>query len=510
MPGAPRLAVAAVLLLALVPLLVSPVLPFIDFYNHVARFEVLAHPAADAVRLANYAPDWDVLPNMGLDLIGVALLKLLPPGLLPHLLTLLIMAVILVGVRALNRALAGGPSPLATLLAVPLLYSWILNWGFANFLLGLGLALAAAAWWVERRGQAWRLPVAMLLAVVIFLCHGLAFGLYGLLIASLELGHWWQQPGRDGRALARAWGLCLAQAVVPVLLFLQSPTIQAEQGVSNAYSSVRRLVDNGQLLERLERLVIHRAETIVRVAEGPSLLPDILWTAAMVAILGWMLVRRRIRLVRTAWPALAVGLALLLFTPPALFGSGYIDDRIPLFLALVAVAAVRPTRPAPAMTLVLAGLVAVRLIAIALAWHDTANDLADFDRVASLVPPRQVMDGYAPTAMPHADVARRCEMYQPLLLLRHGQVVPLFAARTAQPLLLTGRLAHAQAVVATAPTWPSAAYIAALGRAGYDYVLLCRTRRNEVLPATPYPVVAESGRFRLLRLRPAPLAAPPN
>ena len=39
------------------------------------------------------------------------------------------------------------------------------------------------------------------------------------------------------------------------------------------------------------------------------------------------------------WPPLAIGVVLVIFTPPALFGVGYIADRMPLFAALVFVAA---------------------------------------------------------------------------------------------------------------------------------------------------------------------------
>ena len=47
---------------------------------------------------------------------------------------------------------------------VPLLYSYIFIWGFANFLLGLGLTFWAAGWW---RRLLIGLPVAYLLAMVI-------------------------------------------------------------------------------------------------------------------------------------------------------------------------------------------------------------------------------------------------------------------------------------------------------------------------------------------------------
>jgi hypothetical protein len=146
---------AAILALALglLPLIVTPVLPLIDFYNHVARFQVLATLANNPLFAANYAAAWAILPNVGLDVIAVAALQIVPLALLPHLLTVLILAVLFAGILALNRTITGQVRWPALLLALPLLYSWIFNWGFANFLLGLGSALLAAAWWLNQRDR---------------------------------------------------------------------------------------------------------------------------------------------------------------------------------------------------------------------------------------------------------------------------------------------------------------------------------------------------------------------
>ena len=51
--------------LALVPLLATPVLPLIDFYNHLARFYVLAHVGSDPLLAANYRAHWSLVPISG-------------------------------------------------------------------------------------------------------------------------------------------------------------------------------------------------------------------------------------------------------------------------------------------------------------------------------------------------------------------------------------------------------------------------------------------------------------
>ncbi|MBC7507059.1 MAG: hypothetical protein H7267_15285 [Sandarakinorhabdus sp.] len=122
-------------------------------------------------------------------MIITALMKLVPPRLIAHITVILIFAVQYGGILYSNRILTGRTSVVTALLAVPLLYSFILNWGFANFLLGLGLLFWGAGWWLQERHRlAVALPVAIALATLIFLVHGLAFALYGILLGSLEIG----------------------------------------------------------------------------------------------------------------------------------------------------------------------------------------------------------------------------------------------------------------------------------------------------------------------------------
>ena len=498
------------LVLALVPLFLTPVLPLIDFYNHVARFQVLATLAGNPLFAANYAAAWAVLPNIGLDLIAVAALQIVPLALLPHLVATLILAVQFAGLLALNRAITGQVRWPVLLLALPLLYSWIFNWGFAGFLLGLGLGLLGGAWWLtQRQRPLLRLVVALLVALAIFFCHALSFGLYGILIASLECGHWWRQRPRRWPALLSGLGQCAAQALVPAMLFLQSRTAGAANGITNADESLARLRAQGLLVDRLWQLAQQRLETIMRVAEGPSYPADALWLALLAGLLLLAFQQRALRLAPIVIvPALA-GIILLLVMPPALFGSGYVSDRIPLFLALVLVAGIMPgPGRLPFLLPGLAVLAAARLLMVLLAWQGTAADLADFDRVAQALPPGQVVAGLPVRATPHEDVPNRCEMYPPLLLLRHGHATPLFAIRTAQPLELRGLLGAARQDLMERPAGPQTPatmgkVIAAYARAGYPYLLLCQVAADRPLPATDYPVVAAAGRFRLLRLAPA-------
>jgi hypothetical protein len=383
--------------------------------------------------------------------------------------------------------------------------------------MGLGLVFVAAAWWESRRSQpVLRVTVGALLTLLVFFSHGVAFALYGILAAALDFAHWRQsdtrphgQPRRIA-GLARAWGLCLVQAIVPVALFLSSRTAQAPEGVTNAVQSFARLRAQGLLLDRLQELAFYRLETMMRVAEGATHVTDLLWMAAMVIALGLLWARGGFTLSARVVPAVLAAGLLVVICPPAMFGNGYVADRMPLFLALLLLGGlnIQPVITRSTGLLIVVGvLVLARLASIGLAWQPIATDLADFDAVAARLPAGKLVNGFGIGAVPHEDVARRCEMYPPLMGLRHRQIVPLFGRTIAQPLRLAGPLQAAQQQLESQPMTPEARahpeqMVQAMARAGYDYVLLCQVGDGQRFPTTRYAVVAEAGRFRLLRVAP--------
>ncbi|MGL4541706.1 MAG: hypothetical protein ACRCUI_04260, partial [Polymorphobacter sp.] len=301
-----RLLYVVIFALAILPLFSTPVLPFVDLYNHLARYYVLAHIDGDPLLAANYAAHWSLLPNIGLDVVATPLLRLLPVALAAHALVIAIFAIQYSGLLYFNKALTGRASPLVALLVVPLLYSFVLNWGFANFLVGLGLVFWAAGWWLNMRHRlAIALPVACVLAVVLFLTHGLAFALYGILVGGLEVGLFLQSRPRRISELLRRLAPLLVQAVLPVVLFRLATTSQSSEGLTSADESIARLADAGALSARLWDLLAYRLTTILRVSEGPGLVFDALTLLAMAGIVGILIARRRANIARTAWVAIA-------------------------------------------------------------------------------------------------------------------------------------------------------------------------------------------------------------
>src|SRR6185369_11860212 len=123
------------------------------------------------------------------------ILGILPPLLAAKVIAIFILAVLYSGVLYFHRALTGHASLLVAVLLLPLLYSYIFNWGFANFLLGLGLTFWGAGWWLSKRhNPRLAVPVACLWSILIYFSHGATFALYGILLASLGIGFYVTSP----------------------------------------------------------------------------------------------------------------------------------------------------------------------------------------------------------------------------------------------------------------------------------------------------------------------------
>lgn len=507
-----RVLAGGIFLLALVPLFFTPVLPFIDFYNHIARYFVLANIDHDALLQQNYRANWSILPNVGLDIIVTGLMKLLPEPAVPRTTIILIFAVQYSGILYFNRALTGRISVLTALLTVPLLYSFILNWGFANFLLGLGLTFWAAGWWLSQRHRlVVALPVACIFAAVMFFVHGLTFALYGILVGMLEIGMWLRAPQRKWSALAVTMVPLATQAIVPVLLFLAAKTSQSDDGLTNADEAVARLSHTGQLSARLWALLQHRLISIVRVAEGPSLAFDVVAMAVVAMLLVLLIGRRRVSVAPVAIPALLVFALLVVVMPPAMFGVGYVADRMPLVLAMLFTGSLdvrhRADRLETWIFAALAGLAVLRLGGIAMAWGTYGEDKRDFDAIAAALP-RGVLVENIVVGGDRLDYSRRrCTMFGPLLIAENGMVGRLFANETQQPLVMTGPLLAAINSQTRPPRGSQLTrgyfdtVVTATAHSAFPWLLICDADRlTSPVPATLHQV-AHKGRFTLYSLR---------
>lgn len=476
------LLVAGVLAMCLLPLAVTPVLPSIDFYAHAVRYYALANVGQDGWLAQNYATAWAPLPNLGLDLIGTGLMMVLPPMAAAHVVAAMVIMAPVAGAMALGAALQGRVTVLTAALAGIMGSNLILSWGFSNFLFGLGLALGATAMWIRLEGRPWwRLVVAVPSALLIMLVHGLVFAIWGIILGAIEL----QSARLRGplRVSDLFWRLVILLTLLPlpVLLFLQSQTAGAEDGVTAAFGNLAGYAEQGELWPRLEREVWDRLESFLRVADTSwpavdRLFGGLLWMAIAV-LLGTGMLRLHPRL-----KLAAIGLAVLVLAmPPNLFGVGHLDERVPLVLMLVLAAGLARSENAPAWPAhALAALFPLHLAIWLWSWSGYGARYDDYltalDRVGggTMATPQFVGGANA------RDASVFCKPLVFLMALRADAVVSTFANPTQQPLDIIGPLAAARSgisdVEAPSDLSPVDRLLHQAGRVGYDRAVVCGGR----------------------------------
>src|SRR6185437_12813726 len=200
-----------------------------------------------------------------------------------------------------------------------------------NCLFGIGIFLFAFAGWIASAAwrPAWRIHVFALIAALLFTLHLFAFGLYGLAVASWELGL--AATGRSARRDQVATLLLAALQFVPALL---------------------------------------------------------LWAAAALAA---GLLQGRLRIAPRMKPVLAALLIAAAAMPNWLGGSWGADFRLPAIFPFLAIAAIE-ARPSPRPLAAVAGVLAAALLALRLwgvvgLWQDSDRRIAEFRAADEVMTP---------------------------------------------------------------------------------------------------------------------------
>jgi uncharacterized membrane protein len=202
--------------------------PLVDYPNHLARMHILMLNGADATLNNFYQIDWQVLPNLAMDLIVPALGRVVGLELAGKVFLSATLLGMFTGTIALHYAVHRRWSTWP-LVAGFFVYNSFLLFGFLNYIFGVGAAFWLAALWLlhRERGVAWYFFPPM--ALGLFFSHLMSFGIYLAIIGAYELAQ------IDGRQSWRSVTLRAAQValqVVPAvtLLFLASPTGEGESG----------------------------------------------------------------------------------------------------------------------------------------------------------------------------------------------------------------------------------------------------------------------------------------
>jgi hypothetical protein len=216
-----RWAVAALALLAALPLLWPDVPPLVDLPGHMGRYRVQLEIGSSPHLQHWYSFEWGLIGNLGVDLLVMPLSKIFGLELAVKLIVLSIPPMTVAGFLWVAREVHGRVPPTA-LFAVPLAYNFPLSFGFVNFALSMAFAFLAFGLWLRlaRLGRLkLRAAIFIPISLLVWVTHAFGWGTLGVMAYSAELIRQYDKGrGLFGSAFRSAYH-CLALAP-PVLLIL--------------------------------------------------------------------------------------------------------------------------------------------------------------------------------------------------------------------------------------------------------------------------------------------------
>lgn len=338
----------ALVALAIAPIFWWPIPRGSDLVDHWARLTLYHQAPGDPVADL-YRVHFGLIPNMGVDLVYLALWPWVSALMAMKIATALAMALPALGAFAIHRALFDKPSP--TIWIVPFLsYNVATTVGLINFALGAGLALIAVAHALNRPQGLRARDVLVLNAfgAALFFCHLIALAMYFVLLAGV-LAVPLRAPPRE---LIRRALVALGAIAVPLALLALR-----EHSPSNYI--IKDLVGISFMLLPVETMT------------G--------WDGVFMFVLVGLLALAVIpgaRIAPRAWLALPA-YALLCFTVPRYSGAAtLIDTRLKVYLwyFAFAVTAIKTQdmreRMRPVIAAAVLVAIAFRIWALAPAWDE--------------------------------------------------------------------------------------------------------------------------------------------
>lgn len=362
---------------ALLPLVLVDLPALVDYPNHLARLHIVANVGTDEALAANYQVVWAAMPNLAMDIFSWPFLGLLPVETLGRLFILLTMVLLVTATLVLHRTLHGdiGLWPLAALLFV---YNHMLIMGFLNYLFAVALALLLFAGWIasERRPPWIRLVLFPAALIGLYFAHLFALGIYGICVAGYELARVWPDLRADWKAALRS-RLAVAWQFIPAAILVLA-TMPGGAGRSFYY---------GPLLQKIKALWSPTLTYLKPTDLG------VIFFVLVVLIAG--LATRKLVLARALRLPLAMLVLLAVVMPFQMEGAWghvwYADLRLPIVIALLLVAGLRPcnVEPKAMAAVVCVGLVlfGARIYDISVEWWRVDRDFAEFRAALSVVEP---------------------------------------------------------------------------------------------------------------------------
>ena len=327
--GAPwwerRWGVAALALLAALPLIWPTVPPLVDLPGHMGRFRVELEIAHSPVLQHFYSFHWALIGNLGLDLLIIPIAKIFGLELGTKLIVLAIPPMTVAGFLWVAREVHGRVPPTA-LFAIPFAYGHPFIFGFVNFALSMAFAFLAFALWLRlaRLGHIWlRAALFVPLSMALWVVHTYGWGALGVMAFSAELVRQYDSGKNVVRAgLASALQcLSLAPPILLMLIWRSGQHVGGETGDWFNWSA--------------------KYLWLISALRDRWYIFDFLSVAAMLLLLFEAIRSPRLSFSRNLAASALFLLLVYLMLPRIVFGSAYADMRLVPYLIAVAVIAIR-------------------------------------------------------------------------------------------------------------------------------------------------------------------------
>ena len=331
--------VIAAALIAAIPLLRPDIPPLVDLPGHMGRYRVQLSIDQYPWLSEWYNFQWQMIGNLGFDLLIVPLAPLFGLELAVKLLVIAIPVLTVTGLLWIAREVHGR-IPATALFALPLAYNFPFHFGFVNFSLSMALALNLFALWLRLarlNRLALRAAIFLPASCLLWLCHTFGWGFLTVLAFSAEmirqhdrLPHDYATFGQRARHWLAAWvraGLGCLPLAPPIIMIIAWRTSANASGQTGDWFNLRAKISWVTMVLR------DRWQAF-----------DIASTAVLYLILFKGVRDPNIEYSRNLVLSALFLLAVFLILPRIVFGSAYADMRLAPFVIAIALVGLRPKR----------------------------------------------------------------------------------------------------------------------------------------------------------------------
>ncbi|MET3761613.1 hypothetical protein [Sphingomonas sp. UYEF23] len=325
--------VAVMALIAIIPLLRPEIPPLVDLPGHMGRYRVQLSRDEYPWLSDWYNFNWQLIGNLGIDILIIPLAKLFGLELAVKLLVMTIPVLTVTGLLWIAREVHGRIPPTAVF-ALPLAYSYAFQFGFVNFAFSMALALNAFALWLRlARHQRFGLRAAIFvpLSCIIWVAHTFGWGVLGVLAYSAEMVR--QHDARVDRgplSWIKAWlraGVGCVPLALPMVLMVVWRSGEHVGGQTGDWFNWRAKIGYMTMALR-DRWITF----------------DLAGMAILLLILFRGFRDPSVEYSRNLGLSALFLLAVFIVLPRIVFGSAYADMRLAPFMLAIAVIAVRPKK----------------------------------------------------------------------------------------------------------------------------------------------------------------------